>query len=134
MSVQAVRDFLAADATLALLRPGGFHIGEELTRQQHPAAFDEFGEVLPCVLVNGGESRPDGPLLMAEAQLVNVWLYHRTSDAANATAAARVKALLHRNPLPRTYDMTWAFGGQPFYEEALAARAVVHRFEIKRRM
>lgn len=132
--VQSVRDYLAADATLAGYLPGGLHTTGEISRQKSPAAFDANGELQPCALVNSASDAPDGPTHYAGRLLVNVWLYHRTSDAANETAVARVKALLHKYPLPGTYEVRWAFDTVGFEEEALTARAAVTRYEVIRKL
>lgn len=137
--IQQVRDYLAADGTLSGLLPGGIYdggavVGGEISRQATPAAFDANSELRPCALVNSGGDTPDGPGAIAGRMLVNVWLYHRTSDAANETAAARVRTLLHKNPLPGTFEVRWAFDAPPFEEEALAARAAVTRYEVIRRL
>lgn len=132
--VQAVRDYLAADGALMALLPGGLYAGGEINRQDTPAAFDANGELQPCGLVNAGSDAPDGPTLYAGRLLVSVWLYHRTSDAANETAAARVRALLHRQALPGTYEVRWAFDTRGFEDDALAARAAVTRYEVIRKL
>ena len=132
--VQQVRDTLAADATLAALLPGGLHVAAEISRQLTPAAFDADSELLACGLVKTGGDAPAGPVAIAGVKLVNVWLYHPTSDEANDTAASRVKALLHKTVLPGTYETRWAFDSAPFYEEALKARAAVTRYEVNRRL
>lgn len=137
--IRNVRDYLAADATLAGYLTGGLYAavdvpGGEITRQATPAAFDEFGEILPCGLVNGGGDVPAGPTDHSGEMLVSVWLYHRTSDAANETAAARVRALLHKHPLPGTYEVRWASDGPVFFEDAPAARAAVTRYVVRRKL
>lgn len=133
--VQNVRDYLAADATLVSLLPGGIHTdGGEISRQKTPAAFDANGELRPCALVNAASDTVDGPTGIAGRLLVSVWLYHRTSDAANETAVARVKGLLHRAVLPGTYEVRWAFDTPGFEEEALAARGAVTRYEVIRKL
>lgn len=133
--VGAVRDYLAADAALTALLPGGVHTGTgEISRQKTPEAFDANGELLPCALVTATNDTVDGPTGYAGRLLVSVWLYHRTSDAANETAAARVRTLLHKHPLPGTYEVRWAFGTPSFEEEALAARGAVVRFEVIRKL
>lgn len=129
-----VRDYLAADAALMGYLPGGLYAGGEITRQTHAAAFDANGELRPCGLVNATSDAPDGPVAIAGRMLVSVWLYHRTDDAANATAAARVRALLHKYPLPGTYEVRWAFDTPGFEDEPLAARAAVTRYEVIRRL
>lgn len=132
--VQNVRDYLAADATLMALLPGGLYAGGEITRQLTPAAFDANGELSPCGLVNATSDTPDGPTLYAGRMLVSVWLYHRTRDAANETAVARIKTLLHRQVLPGTYEVRWAFDTSGFEDDALAARAAVTRYEVIRKL
>ena len=132
--VQQVRDNLAADATLAALLTGGVHVAAEVSRQLTPDAFDADSELRPCGLVTMASDGPDGPTAIAGRMLVNVWLYHATSDAANATAVARVRTLLHRTVLPGTYEARWVFDAPPFEEDALRARGAVTRYEVIRRL
>lgn len=133
--VQQVRDYLAADGTLMAYLPGGLHVGVgEISRTLTPAAFDARRELMACGLVNGGGDTPDGPTAYAGRMLVNVWLYHPTGDAALETAAARVRALLHRTSLPGIYEVRWAFDSPPFTEEALSARGLATRYEVIRKL
>ena len=137
--IATVRAALAADATLVALLPGGIYdagavVGGEISRQATPSAFDANSELRPCALINGGGDTPDGPGAIAGRMLVNVWLYHRTSDATLETAAARVRTLLHKAVLTGTYETRWEFDAPPFEEEALAARAAVTRYEVIRRL
>lgn len=132
--VQQVRDYLAADATLMALLPGGLHVKAEISRQLTPEAFDADSELLACGLVKRGGDAPDGPGGVAGRMMINVWLYHPTSDAANDSAVARIKTLLHRAVLPGTFETRWIFDPDPFEEEALKARAAVTRYEVVRRL
>ena len=70
--IQQVRDYLAADATLAALLPGGVHVAAEISRTLTPAAFDANKELRACALVKRGGDTPDGPVGLAGRMLVNV--------------------------------------------------------------
>jgi hypothetical protein len=90
---------LQGDATLAGVLTGGIWDGlavGEISRQATPAAYDEFGELLPCALVMPESAAPAGPLPDGGRVFVMVWLYAQREYAALETARQRVYALLHR--------------------------------------
>jgi len=90
---------LQGDATLAGVLTGGVYDGlavGEVSRQATPAAYDEFGELLPCALVMPESAGPVGPLPDSGREFVVVWLYDQHDYAVIETARQRVYALLHR--------------------------------------
>lgn len=90
---------LQGDATLTGVLTGGIYDGlavGEVSRQATPAAYDAFGELLPCALVMPESATPAGPLPNGGREFVMVWLYAQHDYAAIETARQRVYALLHR--------------------------------------
>ncbi len=128
----ALHAILSADVTLAALLPGGVYKGiPEITRQHAPAAFDANSELRPCALVKAQTERDTGPRRIAGAQLVGVWVYHRTDDEAIEAALDRIDALLRRRQLNGgMWDAARASVTLGWRDEALRARGGVVRYEV----
>lgn len=91
-----VKAVLEADATLISLLTGGFYAGGTINRQDTPAAFDGNSEILPCLLVNAGNTTPAGPFEHSAREFVDVYLYQRSGYDVIDQAIERVYVLLHR--------------------------------------
>lgn len=95
-------DTLTNDATLLALLPGGLYDGrtvQEVSRQNTPAAYDEWQEIRPCGLIKAESQTPWGPLHDGSRLYVAVWLYAQSSYTALDAARERIYALLHRKQL-----------------------------------
>lgn len=90
----AVRNYLAADATLLALLPGGIYAGGEIGRQFTPAAFDANGELRACALVALELASPVGPHATGGRHFFTVNFYERSGYAAIDAALVRTDALL----------------------------------------
>jgi hypothetical protein len=74
-----VKAVLQADTPLMALLTGGVHNDvEEISRQGTAAAFDEYGEILPCALIKVGTEIPlrSGYLSAVQTPLT-IYLYQR---------------------------------------------------------
>lgn len=113
--IQAIYDTLTADSTLSAMLAGGIHRANQISRQRTPDAFDEYGELMPCLLIKPESQTPWGPHHNSGRLYVTLFLYQRNYDDSqpDATdvpgtgaddindsyiemAAKRVYSLLHR--------------------------------------
>lgn len=102
MILDAVVGALTGDTALAALLPGGLYDGrtvQEISRQNTPAAYDEWQEIRPCGLIRAETQAPWGPLHDGSRLYVAVWLYAQGTYAALDAARERIYALLHRQQL-----------------------------------
>lgn len=102
MILGVVMAALVGDAELVGTLTGGLYDGrntQEITRQATPAAFDEWGELLPCALVRAESQTPWGPLHDGSRLYFVVWLYAQSGYSALEAARDRIYALLHRQQL-----------------------------------
>jgi hypothetical protein len=95
--------------------PGGIHRANQISRQRTPTAFDDNGELKPCLLLKAESQTPWGPHEHSGRLYVTLFLYQRNYDTSqpDATeypltgaedvndsyiemAAKRVYSLLHR--------------------------------------
>lgn len=98
----ALQDVLAGDATLLALLPGGVYDGmevKEITRQSTPAAYDAFGEVLPCAIIKPETQTPWGPHPDSSRLYVAIWFYAQNDYSGIDAGRQRVYTLLHRQQL-----------------------------------
>lgn len=101
-ALDAVVDALTGDATLVALLIGGLYDGrtvQEISRQNTPAAYDEWQALQPCGLVKAESQTPWGPLHDGSRLYVTAWLYAQESYTALEAARKRIYALLHRKQL-----------------------------------
>lgn len=103
----AVRNFLAADATLLALLPGGLYAGGEISRPGTPSAFDANGELRACGLVALETATPTGPYRTSGRDFFTVNFYERTGYTAIDAALARAFTLLNRSKLGGTAGAVW---------------------------
>lgn len=102
MILDVLLGVLTGDAPLVALLTGGLYDGrtvQEISRQNAPAAYDAWGELLPCALVRAENQTPWGPLRNSSRLYVTVWLYQQTGYTAIEAARERIYALLHRKQL-----------------------------------
>ena len=84
--IQAIYDTLTADAQLAAMLPGGIHRANQISRQRTPTAFDEYGELLPCMLLKAESQTPWGPHHHSARLYVQMFLYQRNYDTSQPEA------------------------------------------------
>jgi hypothetical protein len=94
-----VKEHLENDATLAAVLTGGFYATREVTRQDTPAAFDDNGEIEPCLLVKLETDTPVGPYVRGSRLYFNVIFYQRSGYDVIDQALERTYDLLHRSKL-----------------------------------
>ena len=91
-----IRNYLANDATLMALLPGGLYVGLEISRQGTPSAFDANKEVRACGLVALELQVPLGPYTDSTRQLFTVTFWQQAGygaiDAALDEAFVRMDA------------------------------------------
>jgi hypothetical protein len=135
--ISAILAALTADATLAALLPGGLHDGRalgEVARDTTPSAFDSFGELLACGLIQPSTDVAAGPLPTSSRLSVTIYLYERAGVAHIEAARLRIYALLHRATLAPASGGAWEMGhvsdvlGQR--DDALRCALVLCRYRI----
>lgn len=102
-----VRNFLAADATLMALLPGGLYAGGEISRQGTPSAFDGNKELRACGLVAQEAQIPFGPFEGGARLFLTVTFWQQSGYAAIDAAIDRVFALLNEGKVGQTAHL-WA--------------------------
>lgn len=91
-----IADVLRADVDLTALLDGGVHRKSEITRQNAPDAFDDFGQIKGTALVKSDGEFPTGPNGRAAVEGVSVYLYHRHDLGLLQQALERAIALVDR--------------------------------------
>lgn len=100
--ITAIYNALAADMTLTGILSGGVYNWldtPQLSRQATPAAYDQYGEMLPSGLVKPEGATPWGPLPDGGRVYVVVWLYNQNGYEPLEAARERLYTLLHRQQL-----------------------------------
>ncbi len=107
MSIETeLRDYLAGDATLVALLDGGIYAWDEetnrngVTLNDTPAAFDEFGVLLPCAVVKAPETQNWGGIrdrkVASQSTRIEIYVYdegRNSRDTAVLPAYDRIVAL-----------------------------------------
>lgn len=92
--ISVVKAIFLADTTLMALLTGGVHDTGEITRQLAPSAFDNNGELRPCLLLRGGNEVPMQAKINAVQTPLVLYLYQRSGYAAIDAALGRIYTLL----------------------------------------
>jgi hypothetical protein len=100
----AIKNYLALDATLMALLPGGLYVGGEISRQDAPGAFDANGEVKACGLVALEVQTPFGPFADSARQFFTVTFWQQTGYTAIDAAIDRTFALLNEGKVGLNAD------------------------------
>lgn len=141
-----IRAYLAADAELTDLLPGGIYtwggLGRAgLTRANLAAAFNAGGYLRPCAVIRQREERPDGRLADEESgttsteQQVEISLYEDITFSALDAAVERVYALLHGHSLAGALPAAWAATADRLREKgALKGAANIRMTFVVRRV
>jgi hypothetical protein len=111
--ISAILAALTADTTLTALLPGGLHDGRavgEVARDTTPTAFDSFGELHACGLLQPGGDVASGPLPTSSRLSVTIYLYERAGVAHIEPARLRIYALLHQAMLTPASGGAWELG------------------------
>ena len=80
--IQAIYDTLTADSQLMAMLPGGIHRANQISRQRTPTAFDDNGELKPCMLLKAESATPWGPHDNSGRLYVQMFLYQRNYDTS----------------------------------------------------
>ena len=92
----AINTLLNADDTLMATATGGIHEQTEISRSNTPSAYDDRGDLKPCMVLRMGTMTPFGPFAYAERQFFALWFYEKPGGYDNIDAMKyRVKTLLH---------------------------------------
>lgn len=97
--ITTIYERLTGDAMLMSILIGGLYKGEEtnsISRQNTPAAYDEFAEIKPCALIKEESITPWGPHHDSARSYVTIWFYQRYGYASIKAARKRIYNLLHR--------------------------------------
>jgi hypothetical protein len=97
-----IRDWLADDATLMALLPGGLYAGGEISRQETPDAFDASGEIQACGLVALEVQAPVGPYTNSMRQFFTVTFWQRDGFDAIDAAIDETFTRLHDTKVGET--------------------------------
>jgi hypothetical protein len=94
---ETIRDYLAGDATLMALLPGGLYAGGEISRQDTPGAFDAYAEIRACGLVALEVQTPFGPFTNSMRQFFTVTFWQRSGYGAVDAALDETFVRLHES-------------------------------------
>lgn len=115
----AVRDLLNDDGTLTALLTGGIYPTADsqasiLTKQDHPAAFDSYGKVLPTALVQDDGVFPFPGTDRTVSALVRVLFWQQDGRDSLEAALRRTFDLLNgaRVALSAGWVYQFAFAGE----------------------
>lgn len=133
----AIAQLLAADATLAALLSGGVYPlsndqPSSLSRQYYPAAFDEFGGVLPCALVQDDGATPGGSTSKTGQMFARVVFWQARGRDVIDAAAQRVYTLLDgaQPTVSGVYVYRLSFAGEGgAQDQALSAEQLWSRWQ-----
>lgn len=136
MSTATILNYLKADARITGLLPGGMYRAaggiQEISRQATPAAFDENGEVQPCLLIRALPEPTDGPKGIGGRRMVEMYIYHpHDSDEIDAVADL-IYLHLQRRPLPGMYEVRYVSDVPGQRDMALDCPMTVLRYEYVR--
>jgi hypothetical protein len=128
-----IRDYLAADGLLSGLLRGGIYADTTVSRQNTPLAFDENGEIKPCLLVNEEVETPWGPFKGSSRLFVRVFFYQHAGYDAIYTAMERVFDLMHRQKaLALRWELLHVDDIRGQEDQALSCSLAMSRYQVLR--
>ena len=102
---------LQGDAPLTALLPGGLDdgvAGQDISRQETPDAYNEWGEMKPCAILKPETQAPTGPHPDGARLFVALWLYQQMGAAEIDAARERAYRVLHRQTLAGMWEVRHA--------------------------
>lgn len=127
-----LRNLLAADDQLATVLTGGIYRATEISRDETPDAFDEYGEVRPCGLVKLQLENAAGPLGYAGEPIISVYVYHPRSFDVLDQAVGRIYRILHRQDVTGLMDLRHIYDSPEVMDVALNCPMRETRYQATR--
>jgi hypothetical protein len=122
---------LQGDAPLTALLPGGLYDGvavQDISRQETPDAYNEWGEMKPCAILKPETQAPTGPHRDGARLFVTLWLYQQRGAAEIDAARERAYQVLHRATLAGMWDVRHANDVLGTEVAALGVPTIMSRF------
>lgn len=122
---------LQGDSALGAILSGGLYDGvavDDISRQATPAAYDAWGEMLPCAILKPESQAPTGPHHDGARLFVTLWLYQQRGAAEIDAARERAYQVLHRAQLAGMWEVRHANDVLGAEVQALGVPVIMSRY------